>query len=166
MYKRQVEHHFNASSNPSVNYALVVVASNASRLSREWGQWYAKSISKEFGVPIGGDNGIKVGGYSGRGNANLLYTKMPAILVEPLFASNPEAAAVIKSKSGRDRLAWVLVESIRHFFPDGGLVAFSVGHKYKRTNPKDRGAPVFGGGFEADYAEEVLLIAEKLLTAF
>lgn len=43
------------------------------------------------------------------------------------------------------------------------MIAFSVGHKGKKTRPNDRGAPVVGGGMEADYAEKVLEKAKVVL---
>ena len=90
---------------------------------------------------------------------------MPAVLLEPLFASNPQQAEIIRSKSGQAVLAQILAESIRRFFPKGGLVAFSVGHKYKTSAPNDRGAPLAGGGDEADFAEKVLEKAAQILTS-
>ena len=61
-------------------------------------------------------------------------------------------------------LAAILVATIREFFPNGGLVAFSVGHKYKTSSPNDRGAEsVLGGPPEAELAEPVLLLAATLL---
>ncbi len=158
-----VEQHFNSWFDERTDFTVVITGSNASRTSKNWGRWYAKAICREFGTPLGGDDGIKVGGYGGRGNGNIYYTRMPAILLEPLFASNPKHADIIRSEDGQDRLARVLVESIREFFPGGGLVAFSVGHKYKRSRPKDRGAALYGGGTEADYAEIVLLKAKEML---
>jgi hypothetical protein len=158
-----VEHHFNSSSSDQANYAVVVVGSNASQTSRNWGRWYAKAVADQFGTRVAGDQGILVGGWDGRGDANVKYTKMPALLLEPLFASNPQQADLIRSDSGQAALARILVESIRRFFPDGGLVAFSVGHKYKTSQPKDRGAALAGGGSEADYAEKVLKKAAALL---
>lgn len=158
-----VEHHFNSCVNPGVGYTVVIVGSNASRTSRDWGRFYAELVSAEFGTRLGGDRGLVVGGYGGRGNANLYHTRMPAILVEPLFASNPVQADLIRSDSGQERLARALVDSIRRFLPSGGLVAFSVGHKYKKSNPNDRGARLHGGGWEADYAEKVLLKAGSML---
>jgi hypothetical protein len=158
-----IEHHFNSCTDPKAGYTVVIVANNASHKSREWGKLYARLVSGEFGTKIGGDSGIKVGGYGGRGNYLLRYTSMPAILVEPLFASNPHNAAIIKSEDGRERLARALVESIREMFPDGGLVAFSVGHKYNTRKPDDRGASVAGGGNEADYVEMVLEKAGEIL---
>ncbi|MBI3541974.1 MAG: N-acetylmuramoyl-L-alanine amidase, partial [Deltaproteobacteria bacterium] len=101
--------------------------------------------------------------YDGRGDGNLRLTKMPAILLEPLFASNPQHAELIRSESGQLRLARILCESIHRFFPGGGLIGFSVGHKYKTSSPADRGAALNGGGTEADYAELVLSKASSLI---
>lgn len=158
-----VEHHFNSSSNPGVNYSIVITGYNASETSKSWGRWYAQEIARRFQTRIAGYEGILVGGYNGRGNGNLKRTKMPAILLEPLFASNPEAADIIRSEAGQIELALILSESIRKFFPNGGTVGFSVGHKYKTSRPNDRGAALYGGGWEANYAEQVMLKAKDLL---
>ena len=87
----------------------------------------------------------------------------PAVLLEPLFASHPQQAEAIRSEAGQAALARILAESIRRFFPDGGLIAFSVGHKYKTSSPNDRGVALAGGGTEADHAEKVLQKAAQLL---
>lgn len=87
-----IEQHFNSSANPGANYSVVVVGSNASRTSKNWGRWYAAAVAHEFDCPVGGDNGIMVGGFNGRGDANLRLTSMPAILLESLFCSNPTQA--------------------------------------------------------------------------
>jgi hypothetical protein len=160
-----VEQHFNSSDSPEADYAVVVVVvgSNASNTSRNWGRWYAKAIAQQFGVGVGGDQGILLGGWKGRGDGNVKFTRMPAVLLEPLFASNPRQADIIRSESGQAALARILVESIKRFFPDGGLIAFSVGHKYKASHPDDRGAALAGGGTEADYAEKVLQRAATVL---
>lgn len=158
-----VEHHFNSSGSPAAGYALVVTGANASQTSRNWGRWYAQAVAREFNVGVGGDQGILVGGFEGRGDFNLRFTDMPAILLEPLFASNPRQAEWIRSDEGQARLALVLCDSIRRFFQAGGLIGFSVGHKYKRSAPNDRGAALAGGGWEADYAEQVLLRAQRVL---
>jgi len=129
-----VEHHFNSSSSSTASYAVVVTGSNASRTSKNWGRWYAKAVARLFGTQVSGDDGILVGGWNGRGDGNLKHTNMPAILLEPLFASNPQHADIIRSESGQNDLARILAESIQRFFPDGGLIAFSVGHKYKKSN--------------------------------
>jgi len=160
-----VEHHFNSTASPTANYTVVVTGSNASDTSKNWGRWYAQEVAKKFGLKIGGTQGLLMGGYNGRGDENVKYTKMPAILLEPLFVSNPQGSNVVRSETGRLDLAMILVKSIRQFFPNGGIVGFSVGHKYKTTKPKDLGAQVYGGGSEAEFAELVLLKAKELLEA-
>jgi hypothetical protein len=157
-----VEHHFN-SAGPTANYALVVVGSNASRTSLNWGSWYAKAVAEQFGTQVYRPDGVARGGLDGRGDGNVKHTAMPAVLLEPLFVSNPQQADIVRSPSGQAALARILAESIRRFFPQGGLMAFSVGHKYKTSRPKDRGAALAGGGTEAEYAEKVLKQAAALL---
>ncbi len=158
-----VEQHFNSCGDPAVNYTLVITGANASQTSRNWGRWYASAMAREFSLPVGGDQGIMVGGYNGRGDFNLRYTRMPALLLEPLFASNPQHAEWLRSEAGQTHLARILCESIQRFFQDGVLIGFSVGHKYKTTRSNDRGCGVCGGGWEADYAEAVLNKTQALL---
>lgn len=158
-----IEHHFNAAESPTANYTCCVVGSNSSDLSKRWGDYYTDRCAETFKIKEINATGLLVGGYKGRGNYNLIHTNMPAILVEPLFCSNPAEAAIIKSVDGRRKLAGILVDSIRTFFPRGGIVAFSVGHKYKTSKPSDRGAPVYGGGWEAEFAEQVLQLAAVML---
>ena len=131
-----VEHHFNSSPSPSAGYTLVVTGANASQTSRNWGRWYAQAVAREFDLKVGGDQGILVGGFDGRGDFNLRFTDMPAVLLEPLFVSNPQQAQWVRSDDGQTRLARILADSIRRFFQHGGLIGFSVGHKYKRSSPK------------------------------
>ncbi|HCR12059.1 MAG TPA: glucosaminidase domain-containing protein [Solidesulfovibrio sp.] len=161
-----VEHHFN-SAGPTANYALVVVAKNASLTTINWGMRYAKAVASLLGTavfaPASPWPGVAIGGIDGRGNGNLLYAEMPAILLEPLFVSNPKQAAQLKQATWQEALAKILADSICEFFPDGGLVAFSIGHKGKTSNPTDCGAAVHGGGYECEYAELVLKKAATLL---
>lgn len=159
-----VEQHFNSADDPKAGYSVVVVGSNASQTSKNWGRWYAAAVAREFAGSVGGAGGILVGGYNGRGDANLRYTDMPAVLLEPLFCSNQMQAAVIKSSDGQEQLARILCDSIQRFFQKGGLLGFSVGHKYKTNNPNDRGAAIVGGGWEADCAEAVLEKAAAMLS--
>lgn len=161
-----VEHHFN-SAGPTANYALVVVAKNASVTTLDWGMRYAKAAASLLGTevfaPASSWPGVAIGGIDGRGNGNLLYAEMPAILLEPLFVSNPKQAAQLKQATWQDALAKILADSICMSFPDGGLVAFSIGHKGKPSKPADCGAEVYGGGSECEYAELVLKKATALL---
>jgi len=158
-----VEQHFNASASPTSNYAMVVVGSNASETSKRWGAYLAKAYGTAFNIPHFGSEGIAIGGIDGKGNSNLKYTKMPAVLLEPVFCSSYCGSGILRSPQGRKQLASVLVKSIKKVFPDGGLVAFSIGHKGKASNPFDMGALVLGGGTEAEYAEIVLKTAAEML---
>jgi len=157
-----IEQHLNASTNKKANYAIAITGYNASDESKLIGEEYVSNCVKEFNdlnLKVGGKNGIVVGGYNGRGNGNVYFTNMPAILIEPLFCSTPEHAEMIRSEKGQSRLAKVLVKTIIDFYPDGGLIGFSVGHKYKNSS-NDRGAELIGGGNEADYAEKILIKAQ------
>lgn len=159
-----VEHHFNSGGG---NYAVSVVGKNSSETSRNWGRYYAHSVASTFNIDAykgsPSEDGIKIGGFGGRGDYNLRFTRMPAILLEPLFCDNPSHAALIRSSSGQSKLADILAKSIQRMFPQGGLIGFSIGHKGKTSSPNDRGAAVLGGGYEADYAEPVLEEARDLL---
>lgn len=160
-----VEQHFN-SGIESAQYSLVIIPDpNPFSVAQDWAQSYANRVAQLFGTTIFGDDGIKPGGFEGRGNGNIKVagSEMPALLLESLFASHKAHAAAIRTEVGQDNLADSLVESIRTFFPGGGKIAFSVGHKYKISSPTDRGVPLHGGGMEADYAEKVLLKAARKL---
>ena len=89
----------------SAGYTVVVVGSNASNTSRNWGRWYAWAVAEQFGTQVGGDGGLLVGGWNGRGDGNVKHTKMPAVLLEPLFASNPQRIMDIGANTGKFSLA-------------------------------------------------------------
>lgn len=149
-----IEHHFNSSYTPKADYSLALVGSNASETSIKIGNYYANRVAEEFGISSRGCVKTKFGR---RGDYNLRYTKMPAVLLEPLFVSNMTHVNFILEDNGIERLSECLVDTITKFFKEG-LIAFSVGHKYKRTKPHDRGASVKGRPeyTEADLAEWVL----------
>lgn len=161
-----IEQHFNGGS-ATASYALANVGTNAGAKSKAVARDYVAEICATFGVkPANNDfacEGVSVGGYKGRGNSNLILTNMPAVLLEPLFATNPQYAEIIRSEDGQMSLALCLADTVKKHFPNGGLIAFSVGHRYKTTSPKDEGVPLSGGGTEAEYAEKVLLKAKEIL---
>jgi len=139
-----VEQHLNSTTDETVNYATALVAGNSSRTSRVWARYYVSRVAEEFQVR---NAGIVLGPLP-RGEGNLKFYTCPAILVEPGFISNHDFADRIQSGEGIDALARVLVDSICTLFPDGGIVALSVGHLYKGTG--DTGAPVNDEGDELD----------------
>lgn len=152
-----IEHHFNSDYKGVGNYCGVLIGHNASKKSEEVALLYAELISKEFDLQKGFNNGVKKLKRGERGDYNLRYTSMPAILVEPMFISNSNHIKMLFEEDGFNRLAKCLAETIKQSFPEG-LIALSVGHKYKRTKPNDRGALVRGRPeyTEADISEWVL----------
>lgn len=195
-----IEHHFNSFgkdenqdgyTDPNdINYGMAIVGTNASKRSKEWASYYAKQIKHEFYIKIkqGNPEGVVIGGFNKRGNANVYYTQMPAILVEPFFLSCKDMLELLCNdwEGVQSKLSCCLVESITKFFPKG-LIAFSVGHKYKGGKAEDLGCaikysymkknewwkrifyckPEFSKTekvfFEAILAEKVLLQAKEIL---
>jgi hypothetical protein len=160
-----VEQHLNSTPDKSINYATALVAGNASAKSKEWARDYVERVSTEFTMR---NAGIVLGPLP-RGEGNLKHYTCPAILVEPGFVSNHDFADRIQTGEGIDALGRVLVDSICAAFPDGGLIALSVGHHYKDTG--DTGAPVNDEGDEPDpefdtegeLNELIVRVAEEIL---
>lgn len=145
---------FNISSDPRDNYTAVAVASNASRISKFWARQFTHLIGEDFGLTIGGNNDILIGGVDGKSELNLIYTHMPAILILPLFISNPLHASWIRDKSVQFRIARNLAKSIYFSFPNGGSFAFTTS-SYK---PEDLEIvkPIFGPEDPTEYALMIL----------
>jgi len=163
-----IEHHFNAKEYDREgigdNPTFCLVGSNASETSKAIGRTYSDLVSAKFGTE---DQGVIQCAYKGRGDYNLRFTGMPAILLEPLFVSDEQLATIAMSDVGQQKLAQCLVDTIKEHFPSGAKVAFSIGHKYKVSQPYDRGAPVAGGNGlgEADIAEDVMILAAEMLAS-
>jgi hypothetical protein len=159
-----VEQHLNAHTDKTVNYATALVAGNASHASIDWAHDYVRRAAAEFGIH---NAGIVVG--PPRGEYNVKFYRCPAILVEPGFVSNHAFANRIQVGEGIDALARILVDSIIARFPQGGLVALSVGHLYRGT--PDSGAPVNDAGDTLDPAfdtegelnDAIITAAEEML---
>lgn len=161
------EQHLNATTNPAINYALAIVARDASERSKDWARTYTRIVSATFGHP---DRGVSIG--PPRGSYNVKLCKCPAILLEPGFVSNPEFAAIARTGEGIDALATCLVDSIVECFPQGGLVGLSVGHMYRGKD--DPGAPVYEHEAlhdpdfddEAELNDAIVIAATEMLEAF
>lgn len=159
-----VEQHLNASTNKEVNYASALVAKDALPKSEAWARWYVTHVAEVFGIRAAG-----VVRDPPRGSFNIKFYHCPAMLVEPGFVSNHDFADRIQSGEGIDALARALVDSICIEFPDGGLVALSVGHLYRGT--PDSGAPVNDEGDAPDPAfdtegelnDAIITAAEEML---
>jgi len=178
-----VEFHFNASAydKPGTqdNPASVLVCDNASSKSRAMAKDFSAAMSGAYGYPNRGVVELKrhSDGSADRAYYNLYYTRMKAFLLEPLYVSDVEQAAVALSEEGQKSIATLLVDVIRDHFPDGAKCAFSLGHKFKQSSIFDRGAPVVIGYdddaspapihhqtlAEADLAERVMHFAAAML---
>ncbi len=164
--KLYLEQHVNSSAKDYPDYALGVVATNASQTSIAMARWYAARAGTRFDVggpddaDVGYGNGVRIGG---NGNANLYYTDAPAAILEPWFASNPAQARMMATVAGVEAGAKLLAELVREFLPEGGLVALSVGHIGKTSAPRDRGAKIVTGGWEADWSMAVVDLAHSML---
>lgn len=91
-----VDHHFNAAANSSATGTEVLVASDASTLSRAMATELAAGTAKILGVP---NRGVKSETQSPRGRLGILHTAAGiACLVEVCFISNPADLAKYKAK--------------------------------------------------------------------
>jgi hypothetical protein len=158
--KIYIDHHFN-SAGATASYCLMETSTTVVPApSRALGALMGKYMS----AAIGNKNvGVKAIAPGSRGHVCIGQCKMPCVISEPLFVSNPTQAAWIKVPANRQKLAEAEARAIMEYLPNGGIVALSVGHKYKTTSPNDRGASVAGGGNEATLAEDVVLRVKAIL---
>lgn len=181
-----VEHHFNSKEydDPKAtadNPIMTIVAHDASATSKSWASLYSSFVQKGlkhagFDFPLFAGSGVLQREFKERGDYNLRFTKMPAILVEPMWLSDIPSALALLGRDGRkphvfDYLAAALADSVKQTFPDGGLVAASIGHMGKTSQPFDRGAPITSQVdnpeklAEAHLAHDVMKRFETLMTA-
>jgi hypothetical protein len=164
-----LEGHANSATSITAAYSMAVVAGNHSSKSYNMAVEFAKACGAAFGAgtaehpAIYGWDGVRIGG---RGDGNLSRTNMPAVLLEPLFASNPTQTRYAETEEGLDKLALIIKQLVYAHFPKGGLIAFSIGHVGKASQPADRGAAWKGRRFtnEAGYVTEYMKRAAALLT--
>lgn len=168
-----VEFHFNAKEydKPGVqdNPATVLVCNNAGTLTRKLAADFADHISRAFGHPNGG---LLIRSPGDRAYYNLYYSRPPAILIEPLYVSDPTQAALAMREDTQQRIAEILRDVVVKYFPDGVSVACSLGHKFKPApHHFDRGAPICKAVpnpknlAEADLAEQVMEKFRTLLAS-
>lgn len=154
-----VHFHFNSGPRTArgslVLYARPVVGREAAIAKR-----FADGIAKLIGA---GNRGAQLLADGARGEFIIDENGQPALILEPDFVSNPSFAAWIKKDANRKKLARLYADIIRSEFPNGGKIGLSLGHKYKTSNPSDRGVDVYGGGTEAQYAERVLVLTAREL---
>ena len=156
-----VEQHLN-SFNASANHGMALIALNGSMRSLKWANNYCILLQSAMKGLISFAHPKRLASGE-RGGSCIKYTNMPAILTEPLFVSNPSHVTFLRT-GGVRVLAQVLANSIMSTFPDGGLVALSIGHGYR--GKLDAGAPVVGAiGDECEtyYNEKIIIATAEIL---
>lgn len=93
-----------------------MVGSNASQSSVNWGSWDTKAVAERFGTQVYRPDGVARGGLDGRGDGHGKHTAMPALLLEPMFVSNPQQADILR-RAGRRHIALDLLVQQRRREP-------------------------------------------------
>jgi hypothetical protein len=130
------EQHMNSYTTAAEQYGLVEVASNASAKSKAWAAELAARCQAVTFLPTR----VRQIPYQGRGDYNIRLTAMPACLGEPGPINHVAFDKWMEVAGNRALLAAAVAESIFAAFPDGGIVALSVGHLGKTSSPHDTGA--------------------------
>jgi hypothetical protein len=121
-----------------------------------------RSRHHTIGLPLHGDGPHAA--VQGTRASWIRHYDQGAILLEPLFVSNPGQAAWIHEAANVVRLAEQVAEAIVNATQDSDVIGLSVGHRYKTTNPHDEGAPCRGGDDEADHNEALCNKVAELLS--
>jgi N-acetylmuramoyl-L-alanine amidase len=99
---------------------------------------------------------------------NSYPTTCTVVLLEPCFVSNRSDAERLHQDGFIDRLADAIVAGIKDFIKTNAnrkfnVIGLSVGHRYKTSNPNDKGAACIFGDWEADHAEDLAKKVAELL---
>ena len=119
-----------------------------------------------LGLPFHGTEPLKEA-VPGNRASFIRHYKNPAILIEPLFVTNPGAnqAGWIHEKSNVQALAQKIAEALGAATTDeNSLVGLSIGHIYKPSSPGDTGVDCIRGDTEADHARAVAEAVGSVLT--
>lgn len=81
----------------------------------------------------------------------------PAVLLEVCFISNPQEAMFFHDPDKRHihRLGKKIADEILSLLPSSSVLGIDIGHKFKSSQPKDKGAKCVFGDYEADHAEQL-----------
>ncbi len=154
-----VDFHFN-SNGPAARGAEVYFKKGDSA-SKQVAQRIVAGFQK-IGLPDHGDP-VKASD-DGEGRAQFIdFYSNPAVLLEPLFVSNPEQVAWLHDDANFKKLGEVVATAILASTKDGDTVGLSIGHLGKDSSPKDRGATCRGHDTEAEHGEALAHAVEKLI---
>ena len=85
----------------------------------------------------------------------LRFYPCSAVLLEPCFITNPEEANLIHDVQVVRRLGEAIADALVKWLPFDAVLGLDIGHKFKTSQPNDKGARCFFGDFEADHAEQL-----------
>jgi hypothetical protein len=102
----------------------------------------------------------------GEGRAAFINSyETTAILLEPLFISNPAQAQWLHDPGNLGRLAEAVATAVLDSTQDGEVIGLSIGHLGKDSSPSDRGARCQRGDMEATHGEALArAVAKRLQT--
>ena len=144
-----VDFHFN--SNGSSAIGSEVYFKDGDGKSRE----LAKAVIDVFRSLNLPDHGDPLKPASEGRAAFILAYQNSAVLLEPLFISNPTQAAWIRDPSNLASLGQGIARAIKVNTAAGDKIGLSVGHFGKDSAPDDRGARHAIEGWEAEYAKRL-----------
>ncbi|MFA0748568.1 N-acetylmuramoyl-L-alanine amidase family protein [Fervidibacter sp.] len=93
----------------------------------------------------------------------LRFYPCPAVLMEPCFITNPEEANLVHDVQIVRQLGEAIADALVKWLPYDATVGLDIGHKFKTSQPNDRGARCFYGDFEADHAEQLAKVVAASL---
>ena len=144
-----IDFHFN--SNGSTAIGSEVYFKDGDSKSRD----FAKAVIDVFRALNLPDHGDPLKPASEGRAAFILAYDCPAVLIEPLFISNPTQAAWIRDANNLASLGQGIARAIKLKTTAGDKIGLSVGHFGKDSAPDDRGAKHAIEGWEADYAKKL-----------
>lgn len=154
-----IEYHFNFYSK-TADYTLCKINNDS---VKDFAIAHSQKVSETFNVPVYNRNSTN---YIWLSSADKSTNQLlvPCVLIEPLFLSNPTHVQYLIN-GGVEKLANILVETLNEFYNEESIIGFSVGHKYQRSNPMERGSIAYGHPelTEADLADTILTIAKYKL---
>ena len=163
-----VEHHFGSDLKGIGNTCLVLIPEDNpyADLCKSFAYEYVRLVEERLKIPPHNDTGVMRIKSTDRGGSSICRVEAPAALVEPLYISNLRHCKKLMN-GGIQALAEILAECLKTTLckVEDPLIGFSVGHKYKRSAPYDRGAHMWGKPefSEADLSEMILWEAKRLL---
>jgi len=120
----------------------------------------------ELGLPFHGNEPLKEAVQGNRASF-IRHYQCPAVLVEPLFVSNPSAgqAGWIHDDANVQSLAARIAAALEGATEtEDSLVGLSIGHLYKPSSPHDTGVGCTRGDTEAKHARAVAEAVATILT--